>query len=423
MITIHGLHTDQNDFNNCGLAVLHPTSAYITEELNGRYDYELEMPCVPDDNFGNNDSWKHVKVYNIIKASNGQLFQINKVQYYTKNGVPYVKAYAPHIWYYLSDMCVYHAEDSREPYWAMRDLFTERSRTEDTGTTWFSHGRGLTDYTFDWSVEGNGIRYYKYDYTSLANAILGNSDSICNLWGLEIHRDNFRFSMKTRKEGTSDGAFYLKYGLNCTDVKYTDDTSTRKTEVHLHDNGGNVWAESYVPDLGLFPHQAISGVYMTYDSPSIEKLGQDLDIYWNEVSQSTYSWEVNYVDFHLTDRETGYERPLKVGDAGTVEDAIGNKSDNIRIISIKTNDLTNRVEQIKLGHFISSGLHQSRWDKKVQASNDTAECKRITYLENNISTADGEIGNIKNDVNGINNSINDINAAIQDIYSKLPQNP
>ena len=64
MITIHGLHTEQNNFNNCGLAILHPTSAYITEELNGMYQYEIEIPCVPDDpTGGGNDSWKHVKVY------------------------------------------------------------------------------------------------------------------------------------------------------------------------------------------------------------------------------------------------------------------------------------------------------------------------------------------------------------------------
>ena len=319
MITVYGLHTEQNDFANCGLAVLHPTSAYITEELNGRYDLEIDVPCIHDDPHGDNDSWKYVRVYNILKASNGQLFQINKVQYYTKSGVPYVKAYAPHIWYYLSDMCVFHAESYTEAYWAMVDLFKDRALDPDNGTTWFSHGTGLTDYNFDWSIVGAGERYYKFDYTSLANAILGNSDSICNLWGLEIHRDNFRFSLRPRKEGTSDGAFYLKYGINCTDVKFTYDSSTRKTELHMHDNGGDTAAISYDPSSGLFPHQAISGAYMTYENPSIELLRQDRGIYWDEVSQIKSTWEVNYVDFHLTDHETGYERPLKVGDAGTVE--------------------------------------------------------------------------------------------------------
>lgn len=442
MITVHELHTEQNDFDNCGLAVLHPTSAYITEELNGRYDYEIELPCIPDDKYGNNHSWKHLKVYNIIKASNGQLFQINKVQYYTKNGVPYVKAYAPHIWYYLSDMLVFHAEGNESLYYCMENLFTERTRLPDpeVGTTWFSHGTGLTDYDFSNHVtqhyklyippEESDVREYKYDYISLASAILGNSDSVCNLWNVELHRDNFNWSLMRRKEGTSDGAFYLKYGINCTDVQYTDDVSSRMTEVHLHDNGGNEWAKSLVPDAGAFPHQAICGAYMTYEEPSIDKLGQDLSVFWNEETKITYTWEVNYVDFHLTNRETGYERPLKVGDAGTVEDAIGNKSNDIRIISLKTNDITHRVEQIKLGHFKSSGLHLSRWDKKVVDTNDTPTGKRMTYLESNlnkeagqIDNINGDISNINGDIGNINNSINDINAAIQDIYSKLPPNP
>ena len=64
MITVHDKHTPQDGFNNCGLAVLHPTSAYITEELNGRYDYEIEMPCLPDD-----DSWRYLVKYNILKSS------------------------------------------------------------------------------------------------------------------------------------------------------------------------------------------------------------------------------------------------------------------------------------------------------------------------------------------------------------------
>ena len=434
MITIHGLHTAQGDFGNCGLAVLKPTSAYITEELNGLYQYELEMPCIPDDPYGSNDSWKHVKVYNIIKASNGQLFQISKVQYFTKNGVPYLKAIAPHIWYYLADMLVYHADDTREAYWAMRDLFTERSRLPDpeVGTTWFSHGTGLTDYTFDWDVDGSsGLRKYSFDYVSLANALLGNSDSIANLWGLEIHRDNFRFSMRPRKEGTSDGAFYLKYGLNCTDVKYMDDISERRTEVRFHDNGGNVDSKSYIPDAGTFPHQSIYGAYFSYENPGNgELLDRDLELYWDAVCNPKYTWEVSYVDFKKTSRANGYERELKVGDGGTLIDAVGHSTNNQRIISMKTNDITGRVESIKLGSFISSGLHQSRWDKKLVESTDTAQSKRVTHLENNINTEAGKIGNIEqdvnnvhNDINGINNNINDINAAIQDIYSKLPPSP
>ena len=238
-----------------------------------------------------------------------------------------------------------------------------------------------------------------------------------------------------RKEYTSDGAFYLKYGINCTDVRFTEDVSDRITEIRAYCKGG-AFAKSIAPD-GSFPHQAIYAAFFTYENPSMDALIQDSDVYWNAASGIKHNWEVTYVDFHLTDRETGYERPLRVGDGGTVEDAVGNKDDNVRIIALKTNDITNRVESIKLGSFKSSGLHQSRWDKKVQDTNDTPIAKRCTYLENNInkeagqidsingdiSNINGDISNINGDIGNINNSINDINAAIQDIYSKLPQNP
>ena len=106
MITVYDLHTEQNDFNNCGLAILKPTSAYTTEELNGSYSFEIEVPCVRDDPREGRyeDTWKCVKMYNILKNSEGQLFQIYKLQYFTQNGVPYLKAWSQHIWYYLADM-------------------------------------------------------------------------------------------------------------------------------------------------------------------------------------------------------------------------------------------------------------------------------------------------------------------------------
>ena len=128
MITVHGMHTEQNDFNNCGLAILKPTSAYITEELNGRYDMEIEVPCIPDDprEGRNEDSWKFIKMYNILKSSEGQLFMIHKIDYSIKNGVPYLRAYATHIWYYLADMLTVECTGRNVAYAAVNHLFETR---------------------------------------------------------------------------------------------------------------------------------------------------------------------------------------------------------------------------------------------------------------------------------------------------------
>ena len=41
-ITVHDIATNQNDFNNNGLAILEPIRTVITEELDGIYDLEME---------------------------------------------------------------------------------------------------------------------------------------------------------------------------------------------------------------------------------------------------------------------------------------------------------------------------------------------------------------------------------------------
>ena len=435
MITVHGLHTEQNDFNNCGLAIIKPTSAIITEELNGRYDMEIEVPCVPDDprSGRHEDTWKNIQMYNILKSSEGQLFQINRIQYIMKNGVPYIKAYAPHIWYYLSDMLTIECGDTRSLYWTLADLFTERD-AEGHGSTKFSHGTGLTDYNFSFSTDfdHNDLRTYKYRMISLGSAILGNSDSVVNLWNGELHRDNFRFSINQRKEGSVDDAFELVYGANCRDVQYTASTENRKTEYVSYVNGG-MWyrGQSIVPDLGTFPHQAIAGIDLSYSDPNEDIYNRDLSQWWSENVGWIKNWTVDYVDFRLTNKGANWDqvRKIRVGDQGRVKDGFGN-SDTQKVIATRYNDITGRLEGLTLGTFVESQLHTSRWDKKILTSNDNPEVKRIENVERQLGGVGGDIthiaddvSNMSTDIGNINNSITDINAAIQDIYSRLPQNP
>ena len=75
MITIFDKHTEQNAFDSNGLAIIEPLTATITEEINGRYDYQITAVCDPQ-----NDAWQKLQPYNIIKSSStGQLFRINNI--------------------------------------------------------------------------------------------------------------------------------------------------------------------------------------------------------------------------------------------------------------------------------------------------------------------------------------------------------
>jgi phage-related protein len=436
MITVHGMHTEQNDFNNCGLAIIKPTSAYITEELNGRYDMEIEVPCIPDDprEGRHEDSWKFIKMYNILKSSEGQLFMIHKIDYSMKNGVPYIRAYANHIWYYLADMLTMECNGRNVAWQAVDHLFVPRD-VHGNGCTWFSGGTGLTTYTFSKYInpELNKVFDYNYKNISLASALLGNSDSVVNLWGGEIWRDNFQFRIDKHKYDSMSDAFELVYGVNCRDVKYTEDTTNRKTEVHVSCNNGKFpTAKSIIPDAGLFPHQAISGLDFSYEQPSQELVFRDLDAWWEENTGWLYNWEVDYVDFKGTDKGAGWDqmRKIRVGDTGIVQDAFGHRQTQ-KVIATKYNDITGRLESVKLGSFKESGLHESRWDKKIMKSEDEPVMNRVRCIERelgtdisniagNIQNINSDIGTLNSDVDGINHSIDDINAAIQDIYSKLP---
>ena len=435
MITVHGMHTEQNDFNNCGLAILKPTSAYITEELNGRYDMEIEVPCVPDDprEGRHEDSWKFIKMYNIIKSSEGQLFMIHKIDYSIKNGVPYLRAYANHIWYYLADMLTVECIGENVAYAAVNHLFTPRN-AQGEGCTWFSSGEGLTTYEFHpWvNPELDTVFAYKYKNVTLASALLGNSDSVINLWGGELWRDNFDFRIDRHKYDSVSDAFELIYGVNCRDVKYTEDTTNRKTEVVASCNNGMFARKvSVIPDTS-FPHQAISGLDFSYEQPTEALLERDLGVWWSENTGWLFNWEVDYVDFKNTNKGADWEqrRKIRVGDTGIVQDAFGHRQSQ-KIIATKYNDITGRLESVKLGSFKESGLHESRWDKKIMKSEDEPVMNRVRCLERElgqditniagrIQTINGDIGTLNSDVDGINHSIDDINAAIQDIYSKLP---
>lgn len=385
MITIFDKHTEQNAFDSNGIAIIDPLSATITEELNGRYDYQITAVCDPQ-----NDAWQKLQPYNIIKASsNGQLFMINKVSYSSKSGYPTVTAYAQHIWYYLADMFTEYASDTRAMKYAMQHVFSDKADDPNNATKW-SHGTGLTDYTFtyntdDYSSGTDDMRYYNYKHVSLAYTILGSTDSIVNLWGAEIHRDNFSFKLARPKniDNTPDD-FRLEYGINCSNVDFTNDFSERLTDLIGFANYENMgYGISFDPATtgGAFPHQVIRGIDLSYETcPTYNQFVFDVEEFFNENKFESQTWDVDFVDPTRTDKYGGWNtaQNINIGDIATIKDALGHQGRQ-KVISRKINDITNRVENVKLGRFTNSAGHLERFDRKIPR--DTAEYWRIKALE------------------------------------------
>lgn len=384
MITIFDKHTEQNAFDSNGLAIIDPLTATITEEINGRYDYQITAVCDPQ-----NDAWQKLQPYNIIKSSStGQLFMINKVAYSSSNGYPSVTAYAQHIWYYLADMFTIEASDTRSMKYAMAHVFSDRT-TDPNAATWWSHGTGLTDYTFTYDTddyaEWEDLRFYNYKHVSLAYAILGSPDSIINLWGAELHRDNFHFKLARPKDlNNSPVDFRLEYGVNCSNVDFTDDYSEIITELFGYSNVGNNLQLSFEPSAGIFPHQIITGVEFSYEEKNDDRFVNDFYQYWrnhNFFNSDHQTWDVSFVDPTGLDNYGGWNAPqnIQIGDLATIVDALGHTGKQ-KVISRKINDITGRVENIKLGKFINTAGHLDKFDRII--SGDYAAYRRIKRLEN-----------------------------------------
>lgn len=367
MICIFDKFTPQNKFDTCGERILNPTSAYEIEERNGNYSYEISVPMLESD-----DSWKFVKPYNIIKSSRGQLFPINKVEYGYVSGVPTVKAWARHIWYYLSDKIVFESEiNNYSCYWAIANILEN---------TYYGRGDKLVDYEFRHNSDITDLKKISYDRISAANAILGSGDSIINLYGGELYRDNFYFSVNRRKEGAENNAFSLIYDWNCTEIKHTIDLSESLTEIDMTDNLGNWMRISRVPDY-QFPHQVMIAKRMSYDKETGSQIDIDTGKYWNDNCYAKVTYDVNLIDLKDTNREAGWGNleKLTVGNTGYVHDIIGEMHNDVQIISTKYNDITGRMENVKLGNFRPSPLHYDRWDKVL--SGDNAAYRRLDVLE------------------------------------------
>lgn len=370
MICIFDSYTRQDQFNTCGERILNPLSGYVYEELNGSYYYELTVPMLPED-----DSWRYIVPRNIIRSSKGQLFPISKVTYSNQNGLPVVSAYAPHVWYYLSDKVVANAEINQfSCYWALDWLHKH--------TEW-NYDPNFVDYNFTYHSDIDALQYMKFENTSLAYCILGSADSVVNKYGGELHRNNFEYSVNKRKQGAKDDAFSLVYGWNCTDVKstidYSDYITVLRFEDNVHESG---WGIIKTSTGRVDPHHVGAVKRMSYkeEDPNLANLIADGEAYWAEHVNPKLNYEVTFTDLSGTSRSYGWGdlESLNVGDRGTVIDVRG-VSDVNKIIATKYDDVRGRMESCKLGNFDYSFMYRGKWDKVL--SKDNPESRRLNVLE------------------------------------------
>lgn len=358
----------ETNFNNNGLVVLNECkSFYTTEKLNGEYEVEFEYPL---DNKG---KWKYILENNIVKNSEGQLFRI----YYKNKTLSGIKANARHIFYDLLDNFL---EDVRP--------------TEIGGANALDWILTRTQYTHSFKstgdVGGSGTRYFIRK--NVVEAILGK-EGIINTWGGEIVRDNFTIKL-LQARGLDRGAL-VAYGKNIQGIEETLDIDGICTRLMPKGKDGLLLSEKYIdsPYINNFPHPKIKMVEFSdiEDEETLRSVATEYMIS-NKIDIPIANYKVDFIELSKTVEYKNYAILERVyeGDIVTIRHSKLGMDLKAKVISIKKNDLTKRIEKIELGSFkpnLATTINNSIQEVKKEIEQST------TFLEEAINNATNLINN------------------------------
>ena len=360
-------------FGNCGLGILRPSKMTTYEELNGEYSISIEYPITKDDTM-----WMYLTPYNIVKNSEGQLFFIISCTSSMSNGKAVMQAKGWHISYYLADKNLAYTD--------YRDATGQIALNEIKKYTEYnwdyngdgSHDSRLVDYDFNFSSDIEDIHHVEYEKMSPLYAILGAPNSVVNLFGGEIHRDNFHISVNKRKEGSRDNAFSIVHGFNMLEIQERVSVEDMITGVWGSDNYSNGFGES-ISNLKIAPHQVLKHVKFSYDGES--NLAQDTGDYFNSHTDPTVSYQVRFKDLrHIPKyKEWAALQSYNIADSGQIKSALIGVDVQQKIISRTLNDITKESESITLGNFMPNLYRTGRYSSSI-ASHD-ASSRRLDALE------------------------------------------
>ena len=217
MICIYDKKTTKGNFETNGLGVLDEViSCFVTEELNGDYELELEYSA-------KGRKAKYLEEWNIIKAE-GQLFRIYRVEKISKE-IKIIKVWAKHIFY---DLLYYFIEDSRAVNCSIKTAM-EKALPGDVSTI----------YKVDSDIILANTIYFVQ--TNPVEAMFG----IIKRWKCgEIKRENF--DIKILKQIGKDSGVLIAQGKNILGIKFNSDTKDVVTKLYPVGYNGIKLTEKYI---------------------------------------------------------------------------------------------------------------------------------------------------------------------------------
>ena len=351
----------ETDFEHNGLRILCPTVCEITEELNGAYELTLTHPIDTDNN------WLYLNEFNIIKTQ-GQLFRIYKrVKSMAGDSVT---VYARHIWY---DLLANFVEDVRP------------TLLNGQGAIDWILGKTHEEHNFTGTSDIAELNTAYYMDMSPVMAFLGADNAFITRWGGELYRDNFNFSINTRRG--KDNAFNIRYGVDMLDIEETVDYSEFCTTLIAEDNFGNRIKIFSPPNPA--PYRHVKKLIFNYDVNDRARLQADARAYMDIHAKPLINYKVTFANLKNLD---GYKdfinlQRCELGDTGIIHNERLGISNVQKIVKKTVDGITGDVISIELGTAKGTITRPKKFTNTMSPQDTTYVLMQQVYEQLQLQTA------------------------------------
>lgn len=339
----------ETKFNHNGLAYVDEIiNASVLNKLNGEYSLSIEL-------LADNKASEFLIAENIIKtktAEGMQLFRIKKVE----KTLERINIYAVHIFYDLADNF-------------LKDIYPQNMTADDFGKYLIQEAENKTPFFFESNISGRGTA--RYVRRNVVEALIGKIDnSMINVFGGEIERDNFKIKLKVRLG--SDNGVKLLIGKNISGIKINIDTSKVSTRIIPIGFDGLLLSEVFVDSSKINNYQYPKIAKVEFPDIKWDKDGNNENAFKNKSDaqdalrqkaidffnaggdEPEINISVDWIELAKTEEYKNFLNleALNLGD--TVHAKLLGIDYTTRVISTTYNVLTDMIEKFEIGNVLPS---------------------------------------------------------------------
>lgn len=320
------------------------TRLYVTEERNGIYEAEFDIPV-------NSSMHDKIKIGHFIYAKSDDLSENQKFRIYKRIYNPIDKTtvfYCEHIRYKLAGIPVAPKTYSGTPSIILSEMLTSvKSSTEFTA----------------WS-DISAVKDVKMDIPSTAGAMLaGQEGSLLDTFGGEYKFDNY--TVKLYQNRGQEKKTEIRYRKNLTGFTCTEDTTSTYTHVYPYyrnEDGVYVELDSKVITLGNAWKLPFENCYMIdlsaeFDTPPTKAQLQakaNAFIRSNDLDTVSRHYKVSFIPLWQTAEYKNLAVLERCGLCDTVSIVHDNETVKAKIIKTVYDALNERYVSMELGNATSS---------------------------------------------------------------------